>query len=607
VRSALQIVSIAAALSLAAALGVPADAAEAQVRALVDPTGQVADTEPVLLAIVVEGTDLPDVSVPSLPELINLRVVSGPSTSRSTSFEMSGMSVRRASSLTLTYSLAPLGPGRAEIPPITVRIGSETRRTEAIRLQVVSSQGPPPPSRRTGGAESGSADRGGALFLKAEAAATEVWVGQPVLLTVTLLSAGIDVQRFNWMGLPPFTNLWVEEIDSDPNAERYTTTIGERRYNAYPVLRRILVPTASGDLTVDPFSAQIGVARRTGDIFQDFFLQGRATEVVRKTDPIRLRVKPLPEAGKPADFSGGVGSFRLRASLDRRDVQANDAIALKVTVEGEGSLQSAAPPRLDLPPDVKVFEPKVSASTTSPGGRLTSKKTWEWVLVPLAPGELRIPAMHFHYFDPAQGAYRETAAEGMTVAVKRPQGGDQIARARSDVRAIRQDIAFIKPLRGRLEYSHARLYRRPGFWVLTLLPVIALPVVIAVGRRRARLREDRGLYRSRRARQRARKRLKVAERHMGDADPTAFHEDLARALVEYVADRFDRSPAGLTYDVADELLQSRGVDEALRRRFRACLEACDFARFVPDATRKERRAESAREVGAIIEQLEKVL
>ena len=77
------------------------------------------------------------------------------------------------------------------------------------------------------------------------------------------------------------------------------------------------------------------------------------------------------------------------------------------------------------------------------------------------------------------------------------------------------------------------------------------------------------------------------------------------SLVEYAADRLDRSAAGMTYDEADVLLAARGVDDALRRRFRTCLESCDFARFVPAASRPERRTELFEDATAIVEALER--
>jgi hypothetical protein len=49
------------------------------------------------------------------------------------------------------------------------------------------------------------------------------------------------------------------------------------------------------------------------------------------------------------------------------------------------------------------------------------------------------------------------------------------------------------------------------------------------------------------------------------------------------------------------------VDAEFRGRFRACLERCDFARFVPEAGQESRRSEVAQEATALIEALEKVL
>ena len=88
-------------------------------------------------------------------------------------------------------------------------------------------------------------------------------------------------------------------------------------------------------------------------------------------------------------------------------------------------------------------------------------------------------------------------------------------------------------------------------------------------------------------------------------DSAEFHEEVARSLVGYVGDRLNRSPSGLTYELADELLAARGIDENLRRRFRSCLETCDFARFVPASAKTERRTEVLAEASELIEALER--
>jgi hypothetical protein len=605
--------SIAALLVGAMLAGAGATAADdVRIRAYLEPSGRAVDTEPLALVIQVEGSNLPDVSVRELPRLLNLRVLNGPNKSSSTSFEMQGIQVRRSATVVLRYTLLPEGPGAAEIPPIAVYLGSEVRRTEAIRFEVARGMTAPrsegrtprprqPDERRQSGSGASEA------FLEVKAGATDVWVRQPIPLTVTLYASGVEIHGFSWVGFPSFSNFWVEEVPTDANAERYQAEVAGRTYNAYPMLRRLLVPTAPGEIVVEPFVAQLQVRRSTGDLFQDFFTGGGSSALVRKSEPLRFKVRPLPAAGKPADFGGAVGAFKLRSEIDRTEAQVNDAVALKVTVEGDGSLQSVPAPRLDAPADLKVFDPKVTDSATPAGGKLKSVRTWEWVLVPLAPGEIRLPPVRFSYFDPAAGAYREARGEASVLAVRRSDRPSESPVARGAIKAERSDIAFIKPLRGKLSLAHPRLDRRPGFMALLVLPWAALPVVIGASRYRARLSQDRGLARARRARALARKRLKAAEHHLGGTDAGAYHEGVARALVEFVADRFDRPPAGLTYDVADELLAGRNVDLEARRRFRACLETCDFARFVPDSGSAARKTEILKEAREILDLLEKGL
>jgi hypothetical protein len=143
--------------------------------------------------------------------------------------------------------------------------------------------------------------------------------------------------------------------------------------------------------------------------------------------------------------------------------------------------------------------------------------------------------------------------------------------------------------------------------LFVFLPLLLVPLVILIGRRRARLQQDQGLARSKRARSRAKRRFRGAQRRLESPDAAAFHENVARTLVEYIADRFNRAAAGLTYDIADELLASRGIAPELRRRFRSCLETCDFARYVPAAAESARRTELLKEAIAVVEALEKKL
>jgi hypothetical protein len=378
-----------------------------------------------------------------------------------------------------------------------------------------------------------------------------------------------------------------------------------RQYNAYPVARKLVVPTRSGALTIQPFTAQIQLRRASRDPFASFFSLGGLVNIVRRTASVKLDVKPLPEAGRPAEFSGAVGSFHMKSVADRSSLDLGDAVAVRVTVEGEGSLQSAVAPKLAVPQEVKVYEPKTLEDAMTGAEHLGARKTWEWVVVPLAPGAVKISGPAFTYFDPASGTYKQLNAEIPELTVRRGIGPQEAVASRGEVQANTKDIAFLKMRRGPLEEARRPFHRTGAFVALLALPVLLAPAGIAFGRRRERFLRDHGFARARRAARKAAKRLDRAVRRAADS-PAAFHEEVAGALVDYVADRANRPASGLTYDQLDDILAAKGVPPEPRRRYRSCLETCDFARFVPDSGKPQAAADLVAEARAILRALEDV-
>jgi len=570
-----------------------------QVRAYVEPAEGISETTSIRLVLEVEGSGNVTLSPPRLAGLVNLRVVGGPSTSHN-----SVWSNGRFSSMSrLVYALQAEGPGPAEIPAIELAVGGGSRRTQPIRFEVAAARGVPPPTRPPGVRAPGAGEPD--VFARVELGEDEAWVGQSVPLAVSLYAAE-QVLGFEFARVPSLASFWVEELEVDPGDESYRTAVEGRRYLVYPLKRQVLVPQTAGEFEIEPHALRIQVRQRSSDPF-DLFSFGRGTTVLRTTQPVKLRVRDLPAAGRPAGFGGAVGRYTLAATLDRREAGVNDAVALKATVEGEGFLGAARPPELSVPPGLKLFEPKVGSDTRAVRGRIASRRTWEWILVPLAPGELQLPELRFDYFDPSRGEYRSAQAALPPLVVRRDGSPDaSLAASGGEVQLQRRELAFIKPLRGPLRFASERVHRSSGFLVLLVLPAAWVPLGVALGRWRARLAGNRGLARARRARAVASKRLRAARRLLHEDDSATFQEEVARALVEYVADVFDRSAAGLSYEAADELLASRGLDAEIRRSFRATLESCDFARFVPQAAKGERRAELLREATELVERLERV-
>jgi hypothetical protein len=573
-----------------------AQSGDVDVRAYIQPQTDITDVTQIRLVLEVSGAQNPQVGDPQITGLENLRMLrSRPSIEQSASF----INGRVSSSYRLNYVLLPEGIGPASIPGYTLTVNGKTYETAGIRFEVK-----PSPKRPEGDvAPAGNARQQDVVFAEASLSDDTVWVGEPVVATASVYST-LRVHDISLAENPTFSQFLSSPISVDVNAEATRAQIEGRAYVVYPMRRDLLIPLGPGNYEIPPYTLQVQVQSRR-DAF-DLFARG--TNVLRKTEPLTLKVKALPPDA-PAQFGGAIGEFEFRATLDRTEAAVNDAVALRVVVEGPGSLETVDPPVWEAPQGVKVYDPESKTETDIRNGTLYSRTSWEWVLVPLAPANLTLDDLEFTYFDPRAGEYRTKTADPLTLAIVEGEGlpvaGPSVGD-RSVISLDQRDISFIKSLRGDgLAYLEPGLHQRWWFVSLALSPLAWGPFLIWVGRRRELLQRDLGLARGRRARRRARKALSVLRRHMTDSDAGEFHEEVARALVAYVGDRFNRSPSGLTYDLADELLAGRGVADEVRRRFRSCLETCDFARFVPSSGKAERRAEVLDEALALIDTLER--
>ena len=93
-----------------------------------------------------------------------------------------------------------------------------------------------------------------------------------------------------------------------------TGTFNGEDYRFLVLRKTVLYPQKTGKLNIEPLSLDISVQVPTNrrDIFgRRMMAQAhRTVSAGNKT----INVKPLPEAGKPADFSGAVGGFSFDVS-----------------------------------------------------------------------------------------------------------------------------------------------------------------------------------------------------------------------------------------------------------------------------------------------------
>jgi hypothetical protein len=349
-----------------------------------------------------------------------------------------------------------------------------------------------------------------------------------------------------------------------------------------------LVPTGPGERTLDPLGieAQVRVRRRFLDPFESIFdvdrpsLFGSVVPTAVVSNPLRVTVEPLPP-GRPDPFSGVVGSLSVTATLDQDSVDANQAVTLTVAASGEGNLRATPEPALELPMDFEAFPPEVSESVQRSGPGLRGTKTWEYVLIPRAPGTRTIPPMSLGYFDAEADAYRMASTEPLSLVVtgELPEGPSALVRG--GVAALREDIRFIHLGSSGWIPTHRPFFRRGSFWLFLLLPMAAVLGATGLRLHRDRLEGDPAFARRRRAGRIAHARLAEARKLATGESAREFYAEVARGLRGFVADKLDMSEAGMQMKDVEAALRNHEVSEEVMQEAFACLEHCDRQRCAP--------------------------
>lgn len=574
------------AIPLLALLPTPTHAQDIQVRAFLS-SERVGWGGQFVLNVEVSGTQQTDAD-PVLPDMEEFGQYLGSGTSTS----MQIANGRTTVTLTYQYRFQAIKDGVFEIGPVKVTAGGRTYETEPVSLVVADT-----PAPRGGVADTDEPADGIApedLFIEADVSRTQVFENEPVVVEYRIFTR-VPVEGSRITNLPQATGFWTEELEPSEEPQVEQVVRDGIEYATAVIRRAALFPTGSGERTVESLGveAQVRVPdRRRRDIFGDFFggssLFDRRVPVAVASRPVNIEVQPLPTEGRPGSFTGHVGALDISATVDRPSVAANEAVTYRVDVTGTGNLRALTPPEITFPDEFETFPPETSDRIVPGGGSIRGTRTYEYVLIPRAPGSVTIPPVEVSYFDAGSRSYGTARSQPVEITVT----GDAAAMSAetgavpSAVESIREEIRFIHVGTPDFRRTGVPVHSTAGFWIVLLLPVAAVAGAAAVRRHRDRLEGDVAYARVRRARRMARKRLARAK-ELAVGDPRDFYAEVAGALQGFLADKLNVAEAGLVREEAGRLARRRGVsDETLERLF-ACLDDCDLQRFAPAGAERE--------------------
>jgi hypothetical protein len=142
------------------------------------------------------------------------------------------------------------------------------------------------------------------------------------------------------------------------------------------------------------------------------------TETVSLTSkPVSIKVKPLPEAGKPLSFNGAVGKFDFTANLEKNSFTTDETGKLTLVVSGAGNLQLVTAPEIKWPAHLEPFESKVTDELLQSDVPVSGRKIFEIPFTVQVPGNYQIPSIEFSFFDPATASYKHIATNPISFTI----------------------------------------------------------------------------------------------------------------------------------------------------------------------------------------------
>ena len=492
------------------------------------------------------------------------------------------------------YTVMPMKAGSFKIPPQMVEAGGSALHTPELTLQVADSGSTQTPRSQS---RSSAIDPTKIAFAELILSKTTAYVGEmiPAILRVGF-NVRTPVEGFN----PPDITGQGFTAQKIPDIRPTIENIEGKTYQVY-TFKTALSPARGGKIDVGPvqITAVVRVPRNPSrnqqmprdlfdlnDPFMDnffadpFFAPSIPQEIRFKSQAVTLDVKALP-SGAPPDFGGAVGNFTLAAEAKPKSAQVGDPFTVTATITGRGNFDRVTAPSFEDDHGWHKYPPSSDFKQDDDVG-ISGKKTFETVLSANERKD-KIPAQLFTYFDPAKEQYVTLRAEPIPVRVEggsaprttpapapqAPTTGPSAAPRPATQQEILQQLT---DLPAETE-SFMPLFARRNFWLLQLIPFVALLGFIGWKIRRAHLNNREAQRRE--ALQHEATALQRSLRRE-EFSPEEYFSRASRAVQLKTALLQNVDPNSVDADTAASAFR---MDEATRLRLRRLFEKSDEARY----------------------------
>ena len=481
---------------------------------------------------------------------------------KSTGSSVSIINGKYTASYTLNYAVAYLAEKAGEyiIPPLEIAVDGKTYRSNSVKI-VVSA------------VDQNKIVRSEQYYLDIALNKKSVYVGEPLTYTLKYYSQ-FNINNLRINADPEFKGFYKKDLTI--NNQSSVKNINGKQHVVGTYKQALLIPLEAGNHVIPKLTGTISLISQGYGFFQ------QTEEKKIYSNSVTINVKPFPENGKPASFSGAVGSFSISGKVDKNHVKTNDAISYKVTIKGSGNLKMTELPKIAFPEDFEVYDPKITENITADASGMSGQKTYEYILIPKHAGQSTIPSLEFSFFNPANQSYQKIKTEETIITVDQGDGSTTAVVSKEDLKFAKKDIHYFSVDTNNLEQGEKEPFLfSPLFWILLILPQAATLTFIIIKREKKYSSSEIISSKNKNAAKLAAKRLKDAEKLLQSTDSKAFYGEVLKAMNSYFSDKFNIPQVNLNKEIIIEELQKKGVSENDIKATMSIVEKCEMARYAP--------------------------
>ena len=510
------------------------------------------------------------------PNFEGFRVIAGPSQQISQSW----INGRSSFEKIYSYFLLPLQKGNLVIKQAVIEFNGQLYKTAPIRVTVtnpVQQQADP----NDPNAPQISADNN--IYLVADISKTNPYINEPITVVYKLyFSYNIGITNWRELDKPKYNDFWSQNIDIKQLVAEEGMFKGQR-YRFVTLRKTVLYPQKSGRLKIEPLALDIDVQLPTNR--RDMFGRVMITEGNKRVSAgtKTITVKPLPEAGKPEGFTGAVGNFDFKVTPTKTNLKNGESLDLVVSVSGKGNLKLFDLPKPVAPNALEMYDAVHKEQVNTGLSGMTGKIADSYTIVPQYKGKYPIKPMQFSYFDLGSGTYKTITSEEILInvldgptasqAVDSTNGGNK-----NKIEKLEQ-FKFIKLKTELVPLKQQDFFGSLWYYLLLLLPFIALPILVLLRKRKEALDGDVIGNRIRMNNRLVKKYLSEAKKQIHNKEP--FYVALEKAMHNFLKAKLHIETSEMSKDNIQEVLLSRNANPETVTDFIALTENCELARYAP--------------------------